>query len=183
MRISSKFLAALVVTCAAILTLNTHMDVGQHEYIPFGAPRVLMSYSMGIVMWQHHDKLPNIPPVLGYLAIPAAAFVASCSMAPPRTDLALALMVNPLILLAGLSARHKIGPFLGALSFPLYAVHWPVECAIIGYGYHWAIALTGSLLAAMVLGLIADPRFRRVSQESIMRAWDFRTQRPSQIIQ
>lgn len=85
-------------------------------------PRTLLSYCAGIVLCRTRHRLPNVPYVLAPLLLlgwPLAADVW------PLLGWLFVLAGPAVIVLAGLTSS-KVWPLAGPLSFPLYAVHYPV---------------------------------------------------------
>ena len=152
-------LLVLAGICALPLTLHDRMDTGQGPLIWFGLPRVLMSYCIGIYLWRAYENAPpKIPAACAYLGLPV--ILIGASFVSRDFEIFLVLLCFPVIILAGLSFSTRLGPWLGAFSFPLYAVHWPVQVGLIIMGWTWQAAFGLSLLAAGVCGMIGDARFR-----------------------
>jgi peptidoglycan/LPS O-acetylase OafA/YrhL len=167
-RLPVKALAVLVVVCAAIVAYPPSLDSGRGEVFWYGFPRVLMSYTLGILLWRLNGDRGRLPGWVGYLGLPLMIVVAG--MLPDRAALPLVLIVCPVLLLAGLNLQTRAGPYLGALSFPLYATHFPVQWWLNYLGFHWAYTLGASLLVGLLAGLVADRRFRELCVGITQRA-------------
>ena len=113
------------------------MDIGAHTDEYFASlPRIVLSYSIGILAWRWwRDRPPlTVSPWAAFAAMPVLFVSASLlSYGGWQFDLAFIVAACPLLIAGGLryspSANSPGGAAasaLGALSFPLYAVHMPV---------------------------------------------------------
>lgn len=147
-------------------------DVGAHTFDFFaGLPRVLLSYLIGIVLWKvwRDEPAVPVPPPLALLAMPAM-FVAAwiLDFKDWRLDLVFILVACPLLIAGGLrlrsggSATDWAALALGALSFPLYAVHMPMlqGMHLLGYGQVGGVltALAGGAIVALAVETLARRR-------------------------
>lgn len=85
-------------------------------------PRTLLSYCAGIVLFRTSSRLPRLP----YAVAPAVLLCGplAADVWPPAAWLF--MLAGPaIIVLAGISPG-KAWPLAGPMSFPLYAVHYPV---------------------------------------------------------
>lgn len=155
------------------LTYGT-LDVGAHseDFLPTLA-RAMLSYLIGIVLWRwwRDDPKLDVPPILAFVAMPIV-FVATAVLlvADWRADLLFIVVVCPLMLAGGLhyrateGAMPKIAGALGALSFPLYAVHMPVIQSMgMLLGQSWIAAGLAALGTgiAVAVGAEAVGRWRK----------------------
>lgn len=164
-RVQSRWLLVLVVVCAAILAAHPDLKVGQEETFALGFPRVFMSYTLGILLWRHNGDNGRLPAWFGYVGLPASLLL--FSLLSGRADLAFAIIVSPLVLLAGLSGTSRIGIGLGALSFPLYATHWPV----LDFAFHLgATPFVASAVCLAVAALVTAVSDRRLGLARSSRA-------------
>lgn len=127
-----------------------------------GIPRVLFSYGAGMLLarlWQiRPPKLP-IPALAGPILAPMAILLA----APLPIWLGDALVVTllfPLILWAGAATRPQGAvsltmTWLGAISYPLYAVHGPVLQLAREYGSGVIAESVGALVSLAIAMLLA----------------------------
>lgn len=160
-RLPVRWLGAIVAACAAglILTANS-LDVGiDRSTVLLGLPRVLMSYALGVALWRLRGQMPRLPGWLGIAVLPGAVLVLPLLHLPALSgDLAFALLVSPLAMIAGLSplGRGRAGlTRLGWLSFPLYAVHYPV-LMLLGEWTGPVPAVLAAIGAAWLTGLLVD---------------------------
>ena len=101
-----------------------------------GFPRVIFPYCMGILLYRSWVDAPpfRVPQFVTYLSLPLL-FIAASLMDHWMFDLLIVLIAFPLVMAGGLTASaSRPLVFLGAISFPLYAVHIPVMRIISEYG-------------------------------------------------
>lgn len=129
-------------------------------------PRVLVSYLMGILFYRYFgDKPPLRVPYLLSLTL-FGGFVALVSNFPfPLWPLPFVFLIAPLMMCAGIGERRELRWFgiLGDLSFPLYAVHFPILHIVsrLEMGQHSGlIALVASLATAALLARLSTTRGR-----------------------
>lgn len=166
MSVSGLWLVSL--TCLAIILLAQgwrDLDLGQGDRYLLGIPRILLSYSLGMLLWRINGTRARGPAWLAFILLPLAILIASQL---EWADYIVVLLINPAILLCGLgfnedSEFRSIAGFLGAWSFPLYALHWPVQLIVLGSGHGWLAAFTCSVGASLFIGLILDRRVRAAS--------------------
>lgn len=114
-----------------------------------GIPRVLLSYTLGVLLYDlWRDNPPvKVSPFVTLLAMPLyfGTFTAM-EWDIWQADLAFVVVGCPLLIAGGLQFDRipQFGAFLGAISFPLYAAHFPI-LTLIGYagGGFWAMAIGG----------------------------------------
>lgn len=167
-RVSATGLLLVSLTCLAIILFAQgwrDLDLGQGDRYLLGIPRILLSYSMGIVLWRINGAKARGPAWLAFILLPLAILVASQL---EWADYIVVLLINPVILLCGLgfdedSDLAPIARFFGAWSFPLYALHWPVQELVVRSGHGWLAAFTWSVGASLLIGLVLDRRMRAAS--------------------
>jgi len=131
-----RWLLAMIAVAFVVLALagraNGSLDIGsgQGEWIG-GLARVVFSYGLGIVIWRWRgDRASSrfwiVPTFLAMPVLFAVPVVAPLYGWP--FDLAVIAIASPLILIGGLAIRGSSWLALraGELSFPLYAVHFPM---------------------------------------------------------
>jgi peptidoglycan/LPS O-acetylase OafA/YrhL len=151
-RLSPRVLAALLVPLIGLLALAASrfsFDVGSN-LVGFGAavPRVLVSYGIGILLWRKWRDAPSIKVSRAFtLLIMPVFFGVNALIAGDswQADLMFVLLVCPLLIAGGLRIEriHPVLVWLGAISFPLYAVHVPAMrlVAWLGGDRLWGVAL------------------------------------------
>ncbi|MEZ5682182.1 MAG: acyltransferase [Erythrobacter sp.] len=173
-RVPTLALLAMVAVCAAWLALTTGdrgLNVGFAEWFWGGFPRVLMSYMLGIVLWRTWGDRPVGSERLGWLAVWAyVPLVAAVPfLLPPVGEIAFVLVTGPLILLAALGIGDSpMARLLGAYSFPLYALHYPLQLIATAIGLGWQGSLLMSLAGAASIALLVDGRWRKALGEVIV---------------
>ena len=146
-------------------------DVGAHseDYVA-GLPRVLLSYLIGIVLarWWRDDPPISIPPFLAFTAMPLAfASAWAFGIQDWRLDLLFVVVLCPLLIAGGLRYRESQGHGataamgLGALSFPLYAVHMPVLQGMLLLGYGSLGGGVAAIMAGIAVALAAEALTRQ----------------------
>lgn len=172
-RLATGWLLAISALCGAILLARApNLDLGAvREYAVLGVPRVVMSYALGIALWRLRGRLPRLPAWLGLALIPAVIVsLPRTALTPLYGDLGFALIAAPLALIAGLSPLgfgRRALVWLGWLSFPLYAVHYPVlmfmgkftgplPAALTALGLAWLSACGVDALRARLTGTPAQ---------------------------
>jgi len=170
-RIPSVGLLLIAVGCLATLVWANgwrDLDVGQGDSYFLGIPRVLLSYALGVLLWRINAAKARGPAWLAFMLLPLAILTASQL---GWADYIVVLLVNPIILLCGLgfdedSAYRPVAHFIGAWSFPLYALHWPVQDAILRSGQSWLAAFAWSIGVSLAVGVLLDQRVRAASLAS-----------------
>lgn len=152
------------------------LNVGQGETALFGLPRFLTSYCLGIALYRLNGDRQRLPFWIAAGGFPLL-LIALQAWIPVAWEVLPVLLVNPLILLAALSLdRSPTAELLGALSFPVYAMHMPIQIIATAQGWSWPAALAISLIAAGGLGILADSRSRRTVGR-IVSVWRTRATR------
>jgi peptidoglycan/LPS O-acetylase OafA/YrhL len=169
-RLGGRWLAGLALVCLP-LTIWAGMAYGNldfggrtEQYLA-GLPRTFLSYLIGIVLWRWWRDLPplRVPPMLAFAALPAF-FVLAWAMDWDGwiPDVAFVVLVCPLLIAGGLRFDRTEGrtaalaAALGALSFPLYAVHMPVVEGMAVLHFSSAATALASLAAGIALTLAAE---------------------------
>lgn len=167
-RISSAGLALVAMGCLVTIVAAQgwrDLDVGQGDRYLLGIPRVLVSYSMGVLLWRLNAAKARGPAWLAFLLLPLAILIAS---QVSWADYIVVVLLNPIILLCGLgfdedSKYRPMASFIGAWSFPLYALHWPIHDAVLRSGQSWLAAFAWSVGISLAVGLLLDRRVRAAS--------------------
>lgn len=167
-RLSVLALALVAAGCFSIILIAqgwATLELGQNDQYLLGLPRVLLSYSLGILIWRINGTKARGPAWLAFALLPATILMAS---QVEGVDYIVALVVNPLILLCGLgfdedSNYRPLARFIGAASFPLYALHWPIQEVVTWNGGSWLASFFWSVGGSIVVGLLFDRRVRAAS--------------------
>ncbi len=139
-RLRTGHILAIAVTAgiiALILAINNgHMHLGPRPGNFLGGfPRVLFPYCIGIVLCRtlQDREVLKLSPTLTILALPAVfigAKLAGIDIQGPDSwmfDITFIALACPALIAAGLSIRGgRFGTWLGAISYPLYALQLPV---------------------------------------------------------
>lgn len=157
-RAGTRTLAVLAALCA--LGLAWAIDTagfprgGFPEYHALTLLRVGLAYTLGIVIWRLWGDRPPLPVPFGAaLAILPGYVIADYLVPWEWSPLLFVVLLAPLMMAGGIAARitsprkAEMASALGALSFPLYAVHYPVIQLL---NLPWGPALLAALGAAML---------------------------------
>ncbi len=165
-RWSTGRLAALMAGMAAIMVWISlqfgNFGVGPHNFDWFGGiPRVLLSYTAGIIMWRWWQDRPSIAvrPTIAFAAMPVLLIASLAFDAQSWLwDMAFVALVCPLLIAGGLAWRgdHWLARWSGMVSFPLYAVHQPMLSWAQGLGMNLGAGVALALLVAAYITLKFD---------------------------
>ncbi|MGX7894993.1 acyltransferase family protein [Tsuneonella sp. HG222] len=169
-RVSNRALAIAVVTGAVatlpFLAAGHGLEGGpSNGAFGFALLRGLISYPLGIILWRvWRDRPPlRIPAAITVAAMPALYLLSVFEPSAAVFDYAFVLLVCPLLIAGGLTLATRWGWFLGAVSFPLYAVHYPLIHWASERGMSpWSGALAAILAVAGGVGLSMLAARRRV---------------------
>jgi peptidoglycan/LPS O-acetylase OafA/YrhL len=140
-----------------------------------GAPRALFGYIVGVLLNRLHVE-GRLPRLRVYTFAPAIALAVVILLAGVFQTMAidlLAVFLFPLILIAALSTELRadgLGARLGALSYPLYAVHLPVM------GFVWLLPMSAVdrfLIALPIAFIVAYCLPARHPKRSVSHADQF----------
>jgi len=158
----------LIVVGAALLMWpimwQRGFDVGHDSVFWWGLPRVMLSYTLGVLLFRLNGDRVWLPvPAAWLVAIAYPVAIGSFAATSPLGEMAFAVVVHPLLLLAVLAMpRNRLALWLGAFSFPLYALHSPLMEADNLLAMHWSAGLAVCLGGSALIGLALDPRWRKL---------------------
>jgi peptidoglycan/LPS O-acetylase OafA/YrhL len=148
-----------------------------------GLARVLFSYPLGVLMYRirRAGRLPRVPLPFAATAtiLVTGVVLVSWHTLHHMADLLAVTLLMPLVLLAGISAPpsrrlRRVEHGLGALSFPIYALHYPLIQLWVTYGPPLTPPVrVGVMLSIVAAAYLADRAFDRP-----VRAWLTATLRP-----
>lgn len=114
-------LLAAIMPAWALLGLDGFMPGDSSAAILESLFRVVVAYAIGVVLWRRFGDRPSLHPSLG------AMILALCLVAPAWASPAIVALLFPIAILSGFSrAVSRPGYWLGRISYPLYAVHFPI---------------------------------------------------------
>ena len=166
-RLSNPALLATVIACAGVLVHNSGgqglENFGQGEWYWFGIPRVIMSYGLGMLVWRWIGQRTFVSSHVGWAAL--GCFVALLAWTPSwlrgPNEIWFALVINPIVLVACFAiTTSRLAVWLGAFSFPVYAIHYPVLLATAVQGIDWRIGLLLAFILPAAIGCLIDIRWR-----------------------
>ncbi|MEL1251040.1 acyltransferase family protein [Aurantiacibacter gilvus] len=148
-------LAALVVLCLPL----DHILVGNKGDRLFGGvPRVLLAYAIGIVLCRRGRVLPGP----AWAALPLLAAALLFIPAGLTFDLVFVVLACPALILLGVRASGgRLAAILGGLSFPLYAVHYPVLQFGRIFGFDPFVTAALALVISLFVAFAVDRRLLR----------------------
>jgi peptidoglycan/LPS O-acetylase OafA/YrhL len=130
--------------------------------------RVLLSYSIGIAIWRVLGDQPRLPFWIAVTGLPG--IMMGCWLIWPQGDMTfyvpIIAFLLPIVLIAGLNAPRskpivRLSTAAGALSFPLYAVHYPIMSVVhVAHGPKW-LAFCGALTVAFVVAVLLGNKLGR----------------------
>lgn len=158
-------LAVLMGLLSVMIRINGSVDFGPLSAHWFPAIiRSLVPYIGGILLWRWWQDRPalSIHPIIPFAAFPVllAAPVAASGWA---YDLLFVVLVCPLLIAGGLTLKGeaKWAAWLGAVSFPLYAVNVPVLHNAVLFGLNPVHATIATLMVAIAATWWLSQRERR----------------------
>lgn len=173
-RVRTPFLAMLSLVSFAWLVdaawVHGHLDLGSRNGdLGEGLARVATAYAVGVVIWRWwgERRLPPLFALLGLIVMPLWFAV------PDRTDgrnwlvdvIFVGLLCAP-ILIGGISQRggRMISTMLGELSFPLYAIHYPLLYWFRAAGVPPLLAIAGCVVCAGLV-VLASVGWKRSTRQ------------------
>ncbi len=183
---TTRALLALMVVAGTVLVVasmatNTLNFGWSKETSLLGAARIFFSFPLGVFVYRLHQSLPSIRMPGWFFAVPVlllAVLVYANPTGPARIgfDLLFLAVISPALVLAGAacdpaSARVRQAFIaLGAMSYPLYTLHYPSLMALMGSISRHVPAGAATTIAsvAMLVGMVVagwyvanlDARFR-----------------------
>lgn len=162
-RVPTGALTAAVAVCAVVTMPFAYIhggNIGGPEFhsLPAGLARVGFGYLLGVVLFR---RWRDRPPVRPYWLVTALLLPLLLGLGRFWWfDFAFVALACPLLIAGGLAWDARRGGSLGALSFPLYAVHYPIVEGASRAGIPWPVAAAASLALAAVLSDRWKPRRR-----------------------
>lgn len=121
-----------------------------------GAPRVLFSFFVGVLIWRYRSRLIfELGPAI---ALPIIVLVCLCTPGNPKIfDLLVVVVLWPILVIGGINSRQSYPwlSILGTISYPLYCIHsvvsWQSSAAPqtpIGAVSAWLVTIVVAYLTA-----------------------------------
>jgi len=158
-RLSNRVLAALVGMSGGYLVAGSlaagHWGGWTWESFDFGVARTVMSFFLGVLIFEQRACLPRLAWLSG---LPGLALAAACFMMPKSIvfDLMFVFLISPAIVAAEVTAtkRYAFAPYFAAMSYCVYAIHEPMVFFLNSLASK--LALPRPLLGiAFICGLLA----------------------------
>lgn len=165
-------IAAATLVLLAILVLRTGTANGGANWpeLDVGLCRTLFAFTLGVVLFRYR----NPRPLPGRYALPliAGVGVLLCLPVPAGlrsyVDLACIGAVLPTAVAIGARLRSSrlvpLFTWLGAISFPIYAIHYPVLLLGLAVNHHFGhgpLILAGSLAGLLLVSTLAERWYDR----------------------
>lgn len=158
-RMSVRQLAILVAAMMVALVFMA-ADLGDwpypgraHSFVP-GLLRIMVSYCIGILLWRCVGERPVIRLRLGFLCLGMVGMIYLGGLINPVLfGPFFVLLVSPVLILGGATCRigckaERWCSAAGAMSYPVYAIHWPLVGLAVMAG------LGGPAIEVLALGAI-----------------------------
>lgn len=165
-------LAAVTLVLLAILVVRTGTANGGANWpeLDVGLCRTLFAFTLGVVLF----RCRNPRPLPGRYAMPliAGVGVLLCLPVPavlrPFVDLACIGALLPMAVAFGARLRSSrlvpLFTWLGTISFPIYAIHFPVLLLGLAINHHFGhgpLILAGSLAGLLLVSTVAERWYDR----------------------
>lgn len=151
-RVDTRWLIAIWAGSGlAMAVLLGQANVGSEPWNWYWFPlRVGFTYPLGIALFRLRKDRPIMP--LWAAVILFLTAIGVSHVLPDVTDFYTVGFIFPLVLLGGLSpAAGRIGTLVGQMSFPLYAIHYPILQLAVRYEVNQVMAIAVCLAAAYIL--------------------------------
>jgi len=166
-RLSNRQLVGLLAVLVPLLTwfafaYTMHMVTPDHLFTR-GMVRLLCPYVIGVLLYRcWRDEPPlRVPPAVSWALLPAFFIGGNWLWGSVwLPDLLFVLVLCPLAIAGGLTMpASRLGSWLGAISFPLYAIHGPLLMLMREFGWslpvQFVFALGGGIAFTSLLAGIA----------------------------
>lgn len=170
---STSALVAVVAVSAVLLAAGAvttgSLDLGWGKAnAAWGLARVFFSFPLGVLLYRlHRGAHPgDVLSAVAVAALAALFFIDLDGAMRPAFDLAFVFVASPILVLVGARCRPVRGwlvrlcLFLGAVSYPIYALHHPTLMAALGMITRHAAPGTAAMVAglAVVAAMITAAR-------------------------
>ncbi len=159
-RLSTRAVSALAMTSAAVLAVYC-ASLGQvavgyvAETFWGGLPRVITAYCIGIAIYRCRFRI-RASAGTATLALTLILLGLPLGLA---WDMLFVVLICPLLIAAGAqSFKDRFSSLVGALSFPLYAIHYPIIELFRHLGVGPFATVAAVLCAAILVGVAIDRR-------------------------
>ena len=151
-----------LVLVMALVTMDT-LNFGWNKPTGFlGLARIAFSFPLGVFVYRLHRRLPSFELPGWFFLAPTVALTVLMYATPTGTtrivyDVAFIVIISPALVLSGAASnpgRRWVGQAfvtLGALSYPLYTLHYPTLMAVMGTIQRHVPAGPAALGAAIVM--------------------------------
>ena len=159
-RYVSDFRLIVVVCLSALVLVVTKIsaedvqDLGKLGYVLTTLVRTTFSFTVGVLIYRYKRLLPSVRPISAIVLLVLVAAVNPTSDIRTYYDLICVLLVFPIIIGTVLGSEpdgsdHRIYNWLGEMSYPLYAVHYPIIWLANGFANR--LGLSKPLIAVLLI--------------------------------
>jgi len=186
----ARISGCLLVACAAgllgliasvVLTGNLDRGVVLKDW-PVGLARIAFSFSLGLLLHRSRRywmrRIPSVPVIWLLLACLGTLAFSPSGVARSLYDLAFVTLISPVIVALGAVSvptvrTRPIAEWLGAISYPLYAIHAPIKHiadTFVPLNFLPLLTLTTIVVVATawLLARFVDPAMRRALSGVLM---------------
>ena len=174
---------ASVFAMAALALRAGTLDLGSHSLtLAGGLARVSASFTAGVILWRLHKagRLPRFHMNPLWLAGVTMTLLMYPGQGQPVWAIPAVVVGIPVIVVLGIQARspgpvsQRLFALSGEISYPLYAVHYPLICVLLLASQKYGWSITGQwrwigIVIAPVLAVLALGVSRFYDQP--IRAW------------
>lgn len=179
-RLGDVWLYAVLAVSFPCLAYNTwvHGDIG-YGAVPaefaMGFARICWSFTMGVVLFRLRDKAPRANAMVVTAALVTLLFIPDLGWFNRLFDLAAVTVAMPAIVwtASASSFSAKWGDWSGDLSYPLYAMHYPLVRVLCVVGVKLDLPVIGrvgfALIGILAIAAVSLAAFRFYDQP--LRSW------------
>jgi len=150
--------AVLVPSCLLMILISMTIETVNIGFLVtdwfYGVPRALFSFSAGVLLFGSQIRFPRLPAaifpcvLLAIFMIPDIPFRAGTEL-----DLAIIVLVFPFLVGSAAASEPVRMPWVasalpGELSYPIYAIHYPIVRAVTSLLKHRGLSVGGRLAAS-----------------------------------
>ncbi len=163
-RFDVRNLALLLVACAIVLFIWPWVDIRETPWsFAQALARLTLSYTAGILIWRMLGDRTRLPLWIALVALPLTLPISTLAQPFLGNQVLnlIVMLVMPVVLISGLAPitgaiAGRIAAIVGALSFPLYAVHSPILMLVHALGGPKWLAFALSLASAALISALVE---------------------------
>jgi len=146
--------SGIVLLLAIVRTGNANFGFRPSEFW-YGFPRVIWSFSIGLLIYKHRDFAPSKCFALATIVLITILLLPDLGLPKAGLDAICIAVIMPAVVFFSLSARlgpatRRVAMWCGNLSYPVYAVHYPLVRAISFVATELHLSWMGQLTVIVV---------------------------------